>query len=201
MPKKKGPPEKRPVEKNVGNVKNKIAALLPLSFIVGSDLLGRPGFIGYAAFQAVQQFLKARVNEYSVGITPFAVLLVEGAVRLPADIDILQGHTAALTDQLSVGTQQSIDRDIKQSGKKFQRLCVGHCFAGLPAGNRLTGHMHLSRQLLLGESALGTQVQKDFFGIHVDHHLARIVPQREQKAKQLAVAPILLCYRIRCISI
>ena len=27
MPKKKGPPEKRPVEKNVGNVKNKIAAL------------------------------------------------------------------------------------------------------------------------------------------------------------------------------
>ena len=73
--------------------------------------------------------------------------------------------------------------------------------SGLPAGNRLTGHVHLFRQLLLGESALGAQFQKDFFGIHVDHHLARIVPQLEQKTKQLAVAPILLYSRIRRISI
>ena len=65
--------------------------------------------------------------------------------------------------------------------------------SGLPAGNRLTGYVHFFRQLFLGESPLGAQFQKDFFGIHVDHHLARIVPQREQKAKQLAVAPILLC--------
>ena len=61
--------------------------------------------------------------------------------------------------------------------------------------------MHFFRQLFLGESPLGAQLQKDFFGIYVDHHLARIVPQWEQKAKQLAVAPILLCYRIRRISI
>ena len=73
--------------------------------------------------------------------------------------------------------------------------------SGLPAGNRLSGHMHLLRQLLLGEPVLGAQFQKDFFGIHVDHHLAWIVPQREQKAKQLAVALILLCSRIRRISI
>lgn len=61
--------------------------------------------------------------------------------------------------------------------------------SGLPAGNRLASHMHLFRQLLLGESPLGAQFQKDFFGFHVDHHLAWIVSQREQKAKQLAVAP------------
>lgn len=72
--------------------------------------------------------------------------------------------------------------------------------SGLPAGDRLTGHMQLFRQLLLGESPLGAQFQKDFFGFHVDHHLARSVPQREQKAKQLTVAPILLHEHIRHIS-
>ena len=67
---------------------------------------------------------------------------------------------------------------------------------GVPSGaaERITA-------LLLGESVPGAQLQKDFFGIHVDHHLARIVPQWEQKAKQLAVASILLCSRIRRISI
>ena len=166
-----------------------VVQLWQLSFKVGSDLLRGPGFIGHVAFQEVQQFLKTRVNEFPVGIAPLAVLLVEGTAWLPADIGVLQGHAAALADQLPGGTQQGVDGDIKQPGEKFQRLCVGHCFAGLPAGNRLTGHMHLFRQLLLGESALGAQSQKDFFGIHVDHHLARIVSQREQKATQLAVAP------------
>lgn len=90
--------------------------------------------------------------------------------------------------------------DIKQPGEQLQSFCVGHRFAGLPAGDCLTGHMHLFRQLLLGESPLGAQFQKDFFGFHVDHHLARIVPQREQKAKQLTVAPILLHEHIRHIS-
>lgn len=172
-----------------------------LSFKVGSDLLRGPGFIGHMTFQKIQQFLKARVDKFPVGITPLAVLLVEGAVRLPADIGILQGHTAALANQLPGRTQQGVNGDIKQPGEQLQSFCVGHRFAGLPAGNRLTGHMHLFRQLLLGESLLGAQFQKDFFGIHVDHHLVRIVPQREQKAKQLAVAPIMLCSCIRRISI
>ena len=172
-----------------------------LSFKIGSNLLWGPGFIDHMALQEIQQFLKARVDKFPVGITPLAVLIIEGAVRLPADIDVLQGHTAALANQLPGRTQQGVDGDIKQSGKKFQRLCVRHCFAGLPAGNRLTGHVHFFRQLFLGESPLGAQFQKDFFGIHVDHHLARIVPQGEQKAKQLAVAPILLYSRIRRISI
>lgn len=152
-------------------------------------------------FQEVQQFLKAGVDVFPVGITPLAVLLVEGAVQLPTGIGILQGHTAALADQLPGRAQQGVDGDIKQPGEQLQSFCVGHRFTGLPAGNRLTGHMHFFRQLFLGESPLGAQFQKDFFGIHVDHHLARILPQREQKAKQLAVAPILLCSRIRRISI
>ena len=82
-------------------------------------------------FQEVQQFLKACVNEFPVGITPLAVLLVEGAVRLPADIDVLQGHTTTLADQLPGRTQQGVDGDIKQPGEQLQSFCVGHCFAGI----------------------------------------------------------------------
>ena len=82
-------------------------------------------------FQKIQQFLKARVDEFSVGIAPLAVLLVEGTVRLPADISVLHGHTAALADQLPGGTQQGVDGDIKQPGEQFQGFCVGHCFTGI----------------------------------------------------------------------
>ena len=151
--------------------------------------------------QEIQQFLKAGIDEFPVGITPLAILLVEGTVQFPADIGVLQGHAAALANQLPRRTQQGVDGDIKQPGEQLQSFCVGHCFTGLPAGNRLTGHVHFFCQLFLGESPLGAQFQKDFFGLHADHHLARIVPQRELKAKQLAVAPILLYSRIRRISI
>lgn len=36
-----------------------VLQLWQLSFKIGSDLLGGPGFIGHVAFQEVQQFLKA----------------------------------------------------------------------------------------------------------------------------------------------
>ena len=68
---------------------------------------------------------------------------------LPADIGILQGHAAALTDQLPGRAQQGIDGNIKQFGKQLQSLRIRHRFARLPAGYRLPGYMHLFRQLLL----------------------------------------------------
>ena len=43
---------------------------------------------------------QARVGKFPVGIAPLAVRLVEGAIRLPADAGVLQGHTATLTDHL-----------------------------------------------------------------------------------------------------
>ena len=46
-------------------------------------------------FQEIQQFLKARVDEFPIGIKPLAVLLVEGAVQLSANVGVFQGHTAA----------------------------------------------------------------------------------------------------------
>ena len=122
---------------------------------VGPDLLRRPGFIGHVPLQKIQQLLQAGVDEFPVGIAPLAVLLIEGAVWPPAEIGVLQGHAAALADQLPGRAQQSIDGDIKQLGEQLQRLCVGHRFAGLPAGDRLPGHVDLFCQLLLGETAPG----------------------------------------------
>lgn len=84
-------------------------------------------------FQKIQQFLKARVDEFPVGITPLAVLLVEGAVRLPADVGVLQGHAAALADQLPGGTQQSIDGDIKQAWRAVSRFLCWALFRRSPS--------------------------------------------------------------------
>ena len=109
-----------------------VVQLWQLSFKVGSDLLRGPGFIGHMTFQKIQQFLKARVNEFPVGIAPLAVLLVEGTARLPADIGVLQGHAAALADQLPGRTQQGVDGDIKQPGEQLQSFCIGHRFTRFP---------------------------------------------------------------------
>ena len=109
-----------------------VVQLWQLSFKVGSDLLRGPGFIGHMTFQKIQQFRKTCVDEFPVSIAPLAIFLVEGAVRLPADISILQRHTTALADQLPGRTQQGIDGDIKQPGEQFQGFCVGYCFARFP---------------------------------------------------------------------
>ena len=83
------------------------------------------------ALQKIQQFLKACVDEFPIGIAPFAVLLIKGSIRLPADIVVLKRHTAALADQLPGRAQQSIDGDIKQAGEQLQRLRIGYRFAGI----------------------------------------------------------------------
>ena len=85
-----------------------------LGLKIGSDLFRRPLLIGHMALQEIQQFFQAGVNEFSISIAPFAVRLIEGTIRLPADAGILQRHPTALADQLPWCAQQSIDGDIKQ---------------------------------------------------------------------------------------
>ena len=99
---------------------------------VGPDLLRQPGFIGHVALQKIQQLLQAGVDKLSVGIAPFAVLLIEGAIWLPADIGVLQRHTTALADQLPGRAKRGVDGDIKQPGKLLQSFCIGHCISGKP---------------------------------------------------------------------
>jgi len=49
-----------------------------------------------------------------VGIAPFAVFLVEKAVRFPADIGVVKRHTAALANKLSRRAEKRVDRNVKQ---------------------------------------------------------------------------------------
>ena len=99
---------------------------------VGPDLLRQPGFIGHVALQKIQQLIQPGVDKFSVGIAPFAVLLIEGAIWLPADIGVLQRHTTALADQLPGRAKRGVDGDIKQPGKQLQSFCIGHCISGKP---------------------------------------------------------------------
>ena len=61
--------------------------------------------------EKLQELLHAVIGELAVGIAPLTVVLVEAAVQIPADdLITVQGHTTALTDQLSRCTKKRIDR-------------------------------------------------------------------------------------------
>ena len=64
--------------------------------------------------EEIRQFLKACVCEFSFGVAPLAIFLVERAVRLFADGRIVERHTAALANQLPRGAQKRIDRNVKE---------------------------------------------------------------------------------------
>ena len=64
--------------------------------------------------EEIQQLLQVSIYEFPVRVAPFAVFFVECAVRFPADIGILQRHSAALSEQLPRRAQQGIDGYVKQ---------------------------------------------------------------------------------------
>ena len=105
----------------------------------------------------IRQLLNARVNKFSVGIAPPAVFLVEGAVRLSADGEVVKGHAAALADELSRRAQERVDGYIKQHGQQLQRFRVRESLAGLPTGHCLPGNMELFRKLVLGQRVFGPE--------------------------------------------
>ena len=57
---------------------------------VGARLLGRPILIGHVLHQKIGQRLQILIGKLPVGIAPFAVVLVERAIRLAAEQRILQ---------------------------------------------------------------------------------------------------------------
>ena len=97
----------------------------------------------------VQQIVHAAVGIDSVGIAPFAVILVETAVVIPADDRVLQRHAAALADQAARLAEQRVDRHAEQPREQLQRLGIGHGLPVFPARDRLPGHKDLFRQRVL----------------------------------------------------
>ena len=54
------------------------------------------------------------VNKFAVVVAPFAVVFIEGLVRLSADHGVFgERHSAALAEKLAGRAQQSIYRNVK----------------------------------------------------------------------------------------
>ena len=77
---------------------------------IGSGLFGRELLVGHVADKKFQQLIRTAIGESAIGIAPFAVLLIELAVRFTADdLVTVQRHAATLADQLTGIAQQVID--------------------------------------------------------------------------------------------
>ena len=73
-------------------------------------------FVGHVPDACVDQIVHAAVGVGAVGVAPFAVVLVGGAILVVADDGILQRHAAALAHQLPRCAQQRVDRYIELFG-------------------------------------------------------------------------------------
>lgn len=81
-----------------------------LGFKIFADLVRRLLLVGHMFRQKIHQLFQRGIHKRPIGVAPFAVFLVEGPVGFPADGGVLQGHAAALADQLAGRTQQGVDR-------------------------------------------------------------------------------------------
>lgn len=96
---------------------------------VSPDLFWGPLLAGHVGHAEIDQLLRAAVLEFAAGVAPFAIILIEGTVSLSAEGGVLQGHPAALADQLPGGAQQRVDGNVKKLGQQLQRFRVRR---GLP---------------------------------------------------------------------
>ena len=67
-------------------------------------------------YKEIEKGIFGLINEVTFCVAPFAVIFVEVAVRLPADIKILvKRHSAALAVKLSGASEERIDRYVELS--------------------------------------------------------------------------------------
>ena len=162
--------------------------LWKLNLIKCPCLFRRPLLAGAVLHQEIRQLIYACVDKRPVRIAPLAVFLVPCAIRLPADGGIVQGHPAALADELPGRAQKGVDRDVKFSGQQLQRIHIGHSLASgkPPAGSREVfppAPPEINR-FPFGDSKLSLWYP-------LFHHLMTIIPSPDRKDKQPVVAPAL----------
>ena len=67
--------------------------------------------------EKIQKIVLCLIDEIAFRIAPFAVILIEIAIGLPADIEVfVKRHSAALAVKLSGASEECIDRDVELSG-------------------------------------------------------------------------------------
>ena len=130
---------------------------------IGAHLHPRPRLRGHMRFTISDQAFRIRVGKLAARVTPFAILLIKGAIRFPAQNSILQRHTTALTNQMPGRPQQRIDGYIIKPGQQLQCFRSGECLSPFPSGYRLTGHKYLFCQFFLRKAISRAQGQKNIF--------------------------------------
>ena len=121
----------------------------------------------YMLHAEINELLGALILELAAGVAPFAVFLVERAVRLAAGYFVLERHTAALADVPARRAEKRIDGDVKERRQALERFRVGERFAVFPAGHRLPRHEELFRKLLLRQVFPIPKLQYHIFCFHI----------------------------------
>ena len=122
---------------------------------VRAHLLRVPLLACHTRHTEIDQLLLAGVGERAAGVAPLAVILVEGAVRLPAGCGVVERHSAALRR-----AKQGVDRNIKKAGKQLQGFHIGRGVAVFPAGDGLPRDKELFGQLVLRQSLFRCDFRK-----------------------------------------
>ena len=94
----------------------------------------------------------------AVGVAPFAVVLVQGAVAVAAEhIVAFERHAAALADKLPRRAEKRVDGHIEQSGKQLERFGIRHRVTVFPARYRLPRDKQLFGKLVLRKPCFRAQ--------------------------------------------
>lgn len=158
------------------------------SFHVRADLLRGPRLRRHMLHAEIDELLGTLVLEFAAGVAPFAVFLVERAVRLMARYGVLERHAAALADVLARRAEKRVDGYVKERGQALERFRVGERFAILPAGHCLPGNEKLLRKFLLRQLIPVPKLQNHIFCFHIPITSWKIIPEAAAIGKQRAVA-------------
>ena len=83
---------------------------------IGAHLLLCVCILWHIFHAHLNQILHIAIQIYTIGVAPFAVILIQKAICFPADAVIRKRHAAALANQLSRRAKQCVDGHIEQLG-------------------------------------------------------------------------------------
>ncbi len=121
-------------------------AALGIGLIVG---------VGHVDEEEVEQGVFVLVGELTIGVAPFAIVLVERAVGFVADHRVVrQRHATALTIKGLRRTEQGVDGYAELLGEDLELFGAGQGLSILPTADGLTRDMKALGKLFLCQVVL-----------------------------------------------
>ena len=91
---------------------------------IGAHLLLCVCILWHIFHAHLNQILHIAIQIYTIGVAPFAVILIQKAICFPADAVIRKRHAAALANQLSRRAKQCVDGHIEQLAAVMERYGI-----------------------------------------------------------------------------